>query len=94
MEITEIENIKALEKIHPTKSWIFEKLKKNGGVWVAQLVKCLTSAQVMVSQFVSSSLTSDFVLSVQSLDPASDSASPSLSASPLLILCLSISKNE
>ena len=52
------------------------------GAWVAQWVKCLTSAQVMISWFVGSSPASGSVLPAQSLDPASDSVSPSLSASP------------
>ena len=35
------------------------------------------------------------VLTAQSLEPASDSVSPSLSAPPLLVLCLSLSlKNK
>ena len=52
------------------------------GTWVALLVKHLTSAQVMISQFVSLSPASGPVLTAQSLEPASDSVSPSLSASP------------
>ena len=60
-----------------------------GGAWVAQLAKHLTSAQIMVSQFVDSSPASGSVLTVQSLEPASDSVSPSLSAPPPLTLCLS-----
>ena len=47
-------------------------------------------AQVMISWFVSSSPVSDTVLTAQSLEPASDSVSPS--APPLLALCLSPSK--
>ena len=47
------------------------------GAWVAQSVKCLTSAQVMISQSVSSSLALGSVLTAQSLEPASDSVSPS-----------------
>ena len=53
-----------------------------GGTWVAQLVKHLTSAQVMILWFMSSSPTSGSVLTAQSLEPASDSVSPSLSAPP------------
>ena len=60
------------------------------GAWVAQSVKCPTLAQVMISQFVSSSPASGSVLTAQSLDPASDSVSPSFSAPPLLMLCLSL----
>ena len=48
------------------------------GIWVAQSLKRLTSAQVMISQFVSSSPASGSVLTAQSLEPALDSVSPSL----------------
>ena len=61
-----------------------------GGTPVAQPVKHPTSAQVMISQFVGSSPASGSVLMAQSLEPASDSVSPSLSALPLLPLCLSL----
>ena len=57
--------------------------------WMAQLVKHLTSAQVIISRFMSSSPTSGSVLTAQSLEPPWDSVSPSLSAPPLLVLCLS-----
>ena len=56
---------------------------------MAQLVKHLTLAQVMISQFVCLSPTSGSVLTAQSLEPASDSLSPSLSAPLPLMLCLS-----
>ena len=56
-----------------------------------QSVERLTSAQVVISQSVSSSPASGSVLTAQSLEPASDSVSPSLSAPPLLMLCLSLS---
>ena len=59
------------------------------GAGVAQSVKCPTSSQVMISRFVSSGAVSGFVLTAQSLEPALDSMSPSLSAPPLLVLCLS-----
>ena len=49
------------------------------GAWVAQSAECLTSAQVMISWFVGLSPTSGSVLTAQSLEPASDSVSPSLS---------------
>ena len=62
------------------------------GAWVAQSVKRPTLAQVMISQSVSSSPGLGSVLTAQSLEPASHSVSPSLSASPLLMLCLSVSK--
>ena len=61
------------------------------GSLVAQLVKGLTSPQVMILWFVSSSPASGSVLTAQSLEPASDAVSPSLSAPPLLMLCLSLS---
>ena len=70
---------------------------------MAQLVERPTSAQVMISRFVSwspelgSELSwspeSGSVLTAQSLDLASDSVSPSLSAPPSLTLCLSL-KNK
>ena len=56
---------------------------------MAQSVKCPMSAQVMISLFVSLSPTLGSVLTIQSLDPASDSVSPSLLAPPLLTLYLS-----
>ena len=56
------------------------------GAWVAQSVKDLTSAQVMISQLVGSSPASGSVLMAQNLEPALDSVSPSLSAPPLLML--------
>ena len=55
---------------------------------MAQLVKRLTLAQVMISQFLSLSPMSGSMLTAQSLEPALDSVSPSLSAPPLLVLCL------
>ena len=63
------------------------------GAWVAQSVKHLTLAQVMISQFVGSSPVSGSVLTAQSLEPASDAVSPLLSAPPQLMLSLSL-KNE
>ena len=71
---------------------------------MAQSVKRLTSAQVMISGFVGSSSTSGSVLTTaqslelasvltaQSLEFASDSVSPSLSDPPPFMLCLSLSK--
>ena len=60
---------------------------------MAQSVKGLTLAQVMISLFMSSSPKSCFVLTAQSLEPALDSVSPSLSASPSLSLKNNIKKN-
>ena len=51
---------------------------------MAQLVDLLTLAQIMISQFVSSSPVSGSVLTAQSLEPASDSVSPPLSLRPSL----------
>ena len=56
---------------------------KSGGL-VAQSVKGPTLAQVMISLFVSLSPALGSVLTAQSLEPASDSVSPSLSAPPPL----------
>ena len=63
------------------------------GVWVAQSVERPTSAHIMISRFVSSSPAWGSVLTAQSLEPASDSVSPSLSAPPPLVLSLSL-RNE
>ena len=60
-------------------SSIFSIKNYSWGAWVAQLVKCPTSAQVMISWFVSLSPASGSVLTARSLEPASDSVSPSLS---------------
>ena len=60
---------------------------RNGvGAWVAQSVKHPTSAQVMIS-------VCEFEPLIGSLEPASDAVSPSLSAPPLPVLCLSL-KNK
>ena len=59
---------------------------------MAQSVKRPTSAQVMISRFVSLSPASGSVLMAQSLEPVSDSVSPSLSDPPPFMLCLSVSK--
>ena len=68
-----------------------EERENVGGAWVPQTVESLTSAQVMISRFVSSSPTSGSVLTAQSLEPASDFVSPPLSAPPMLVLCLCLS---
>ena len=61
---------------------------ERGGAWLAQSVERPTSAQVKISLLVGSIPSSGSVLTAQSLEPASDSVSPSLSAPPLLMLCL------
>ena len=55
-----------------------ERTGFGGGAWVAQSVERLTSAQVTISWSVSSSPASGSVLTAQSLEPVSDSVSPSL----------------
>ena len=63
-----------------------------GGAWVAQSVKCSTSAQVTISRFVRSSPLSGSVLTVGT--PAWDTLSLSLCPSYLsLSLSLSLKKN-
>ena len=62
------------------------------GSWVAQLVERPTSAQVTISQFVGSSPTWGSVPTAQSLEPASDAVSPSLSPPPPLMLCFCLEK--
>ena len=57
---------------------------------LGHLVRRQTLTQVTISQLVSSSPTSGSVLTAQSLEPALDPVSPSLSAPPLLMLCLSL----
>ena len=69
---------------------IDETLKSDlWGAWVAQSVRRPTSAQVMISRSVSSSLALGSVLTAQSLEPVSDSVSPSLLDPPPFMLCLS-----
>ena len=70
------------------------KMRLCRGAWVAQSVERLTSAQVTISRLVSSSPTLGSVLTAQSLEPASGSLSPSLSAPPLLMLSLSLSLSQ
>ena len=60
---------------------------------MAQSVERPTSAQVVISKLVSSSPTSGSVLTARSLEPASESASPSLCPFPAHVLSLSL-KNE
>ena len=72
--------------------------KQAMGTWLAQLVKSVNSVQVMIMWFVSSSPTSDSVLTVLSPEPALDSVSLSLPApypfSISLSLSLLFSKNK
>ena len=65
------------------------------GAWVALSVERPTLAQVMIARLVGLSPMLRSVLTAWSLGPASDSVSPSLSAPPLLALCLCLSlKNK
>ena len=70
---------KNTNKLSHAPRYLLSYLKvRMGGAWVAQSVKHPTSAQVTISQFVSSSPALDSVLTAQSLEPVSDSVSPSL----------------
>ena len=62
------------------------------GPRAAQSGERATSAQVMISRFVGSGPALGSVLTTRSLEPAVDSVSPSLSAPPPLMLCLSLSQ--
>ena len=75
-----------------TKEYLGKRDQSVRGSWVAHSVKPLTSAQVMISQFVGLSPVSGSVLAAQSLEPASDSVSPSVSATPPLMLCFCLSQ--
>ena len=70
------------------------KVLKTWGAWVAQSVERLALAQVTISQFMSSSSASGSVLTAQSLEPASYSVPPSLTAPPPLVLSLSKIKKK
>ena len=69
-------------------------VKNPWGAWEAQSVKRPTSAQVTILRSVSSSPASGSGLMAQSLEPASDSVSPSLSAPAPFVLCLSLSQEK
>ena len=68
------------------------RMQQSWGAWVAQSVGHPTSAQVMILRSVISSPASGSGLTAQSLEPVSDSVSPSLSAPPPFMLCLSLSQ--
>ena len=59
---------------------------------MSQSVERPSSAQVMISQSVSSSPALGSVLTAQGLETGLDSVSPPLSAPPLLTLCVSLSQ--
>ena len=69
-----------------SKGTFWERMAGDRGAWVAQSAERPTSAQVVISRFAGWSLTSGSVLMAQSLEPASDSVSPSLSL-PLPCSC-------
>ena len=71
--------------------WETREEKSEAPGWLSGLSKHLTWAQVVISQLMSSSPASGSVLTARSLEPASDSVSPSLSVPPLLSLSLSLS---
>ena len=79
-----------LQPVPQTAARDLSKMQICRGAWVAHSVGRPTSAQVTILQSVSSRPTSGSVLTAQSLEPASDSMSPSLSASPLFMLSLSL----
>ena len=61
---------------------------------MAQSAECPTSAQVIISWVMGSSPMLGSVQTAQSLEPASDSVAPSLSAPPLLVLSLSVKNKQ
>ena len=63
---------------------------------MAQSAKTPASAQVVILKFMGLSPALGSVLTVQNLEPALDSVSPSLSAPPLLTLrvCVSLSLSK
>ena len=73
--------------LQPVPQFYLERSAQRGAR-VAHSVKRQTSAEV-VSRLVSWSPASGSVLMAQSLEPASDSVSPSLADPPLLAFCLS-----
>ena len=87
---TVMERKRRRRRLRSTRDW---------GAWVAQSAQRPTSAQVTISQLVSSSPASGSVLTAQNLEPALDSVSPSVSLplphSCYVSLCVSkISKHR
>ena len=61
------------QSLSDQRSWL--KTAVDWGAWLVQSVKRPTSAQVMISQSMTSSPASGSVLTTQSLEPVSDSVS-------------------
>ena len=81
--------------LNSRKSRDVERCLTARGARVAQSVKHPTSAQVTISWFTSLSPVLGSMRTAQSLEPASDSVSPSLCTSPTHTLPLSLSlKNK
>ena len=78
--------------VRPASTGVFQRADLSWGAWAAPSVKRPTSAQVMISRSVGSSPASGSVLTARSLEPVSDSVSPSLSDPPPFTLCLSLSQ--
>ena len=76
------------------KMWSPNQQRLGTGTWVAQSVERPTSAQVTISQFMSSSPASGSVLTAQSLEPASDFVSLSLPLPCSCALSLNLSLNK
>ena len=68
------------------------KVKVWWGACVAQPVKCSTLVQIMISWCIGLSPKVSCVLTAQGLDAFWDSVSPSLSAPPPFMHCLSVSQ--
>ena len=81
-----------LFKLNYNKSNNLIKKWAGWGTQVAQSVKRLSVAQVMILRSMSSSPLLGSMLTAQGLEPASESVSPSLSAPPPLTLCFSLSQ--
>ena len=86
-EVTKRTDEKADEFAETKENYLFFKVHISPEHLGAQLVKRLTSARVMISQLVSWRSVLHSVLTAPSLEPASDSVSPSLPFPPL---CLSL----
>ena len=90
IKLKDLGKVNNLDNIAPQKT--FQIYLEGVPRWLSRLSIRL---QLTISQFMGSSPASGSVPTAQSLEPASDSVSPSLSAPPPLMLCLSLSlKNK